>query len=146
MLLHHFGLTARDVLPLGYPKFSVTDLRREGAGVDRDVSHPLDEEAESVLAAATSLAGGRVSLRYLLGALLVEEVSLRWRGSLAARGADVIAVRRSYDRWLRAERQGGVNGNRKLISCRQVKFDQFRVHSESAVSAGTRPRSRFLSR
>jgi hypothetical protein len=39
-----------------------------------------------------------------------------------------------------------VNGNRKLISCRQVKFDQFRVHSESAVSAGTRPRSRFLSR
>src|SRR4029450_7319084 len=31
-----------------------------------------------------------------------------------------------------------VNGNRKLISCRQVKFDQFRVHSESAVSAGTR--------
>jgi hypothetical protein len=41
---------------------------------------------------------------------------------------------------------GVVNGNRKLISCRQVKFDQFRVHSESAVSAGTRPRSRFLSR
>jgi hypothetical protein len=41
---------------------------------------------------------------------------------------------------------GPVNGNRKLISCRQVKFDQFRVHSESAVSAGARPRSRFLSR
>jgi hypothetical protein len=39
-----------------------------------------------------------------------------------------------------------VNGNRKLISCRQVKFDQFHIHSESAVSAGTRPRSRFLSR
>ena len=32
-----------------------------------------------------------------------------------------------------------VNGNRKLISCRQVNFDQFRVHSESAVSAGARP-------
>jgi hypothetical protein len=29
-----------------------------------------------------------------------------------------------------------VNGNRKLISYRQVKFDQFGVHSESAVSAG----------
>jgi hypothetical protein len=107
VLLHHFGLTARDVLPLGYPKFSVTDLRREGAGVQRDVSHPMDEEAESVLAAAASLAGGRVSLRYLLGALLVEEVSLRWRASLAARGADVVAVRQSYDRWLRAERKGG---------------------------------------
>jgi hypothetical protein len=39
-----------------------------------------------------------------------------------------------------------VNGNRKLISCRQLKFDQFRVHLESAVSAGARPRSRFLSR
>jgi hypothetical protein len=42
--------------------------------------------------------------------------------------------------------RGRVNGNRKLISCRQFKFDQFRLHSESAVSAGTRPRSRFLSR
>jgi hypothetical protein len=39
-----------------------------------------------------------------------------------------------------------VNGNRKLISCRQVKIDQFRVHSVSAGSVWTRPRSRFLSR
>jgi hypothetical protein len=39
-----------------------------------------------------------------------------------------------------------VNGNRKLISCRQVKFDQFGVHSVSAGSVWTRPRSRFFSR
>ena len=39
-----------------------------------------------------------------------------------------------------------VNGNRKLISCRQVKIDQSGVHSGSAVSVGIRPRSRFLSR
>jgi hypothetical protein len=41
---------------------------------------------------------------------------------------------------------GCVNGNRKLISCRQVKFDQFGVHSVSAGSVWTRPRSRFFSR
>jgi hypothetical protein len=33
--LHHFGLTARDVLPLGYPKLSIQDLRREAASIDR---------------------------------------------------------------------------------------------------------------
>ncbi len=108
VLLHHFGLTARDVLPVGYPKFSVADLRRGAAGVNRTASHPLDQEAESVLATAASLAGdGRVSLRYLLGALLVVEVSLRWQTSLAARGADVVIVQKSYSRWLEAERQGG---------------------------------------
>ena len=44
------------------------------------------------------------------------------------------------------ERVGSVNGSRKLTSWRQLKIDQFGVHSESVGSLGTRPRSRFLSR
>ena len=40
--------------------------------------------------------------------------------------------------------RGTVNGNRKLTSCRQVKFDQFGVHSVSVGSVWTRPRSRFF--
>ena len=53
---------------------------REGfSGFDPDDSHPLDREAESVMASAASRAGGRVSLQYPLGALLAVEVPLRWR-------------------------------------------------------------------
>ena len=116
MLLHHFGLTARDVLPTGYPKLPIQDLRREAGGVHPGDPHPLDEEAESVLASAASLAGGRVSLPYLLAALLALEVPLRWRTSLAARGADAATVRDSYSRWLEAERKGGGTevGGRRL--------------------------------
>jgi hypothetical protein len=114
-LLHHFGLTARDVLPLGYPKLSIQELRRAAAGVDPGDPHPLDREAESVMASAASRAGGRVSLQYLLGALLAVEVPLRWRTSLAARGADATTVRDSYSRWLEAERKGGAEvGGRRL--------------------------------
>jgi hypothetical protein len=115
VLLHHFGLTARDVLPLGYPKLSIQDLRREAASIDPGDPHPLDKEAESVLASAASLARGGVShLRYLIGALLAVELSLRWRTSLATRGADAATVRDSYNRWLEAERNGGtgVRGRR----------------------------------
>jgi hypothetical protein len=116
VLLHHFGLTARDVLPTGYPKLPIHDLRREARGVDPGDPHPLDEEAESVLASAASLAGGRVSLPYLLAALLALEVPLRWRTSLAARGADAASVRDSYSRWLEGEREGGGTevGGRRL--------------------------------
>ena len=115
VLLHHFGLTARDVLPPGYPKLSIQDLRRAAAGVDPGDTHPLDEDAESVLASAASLAGGRISLPYLLGALLAIDVPLRWRMSLAARGADAATVRDSFNHWLEAEREGGTEvGGRRL--------------------------------
>ena len=116
VLLHHFGLTARDVLPTGYPKLPIQDLRREAGGVHPGDPHPLDEETESVLASAASLAGGRVSLPYLLGALLALDVPLRWRTSLAARGADAATVRSSYNHWLDAERKGAGTevGGRRL--------------------------------
>ena len=39
-----------------------------------------------------------------------------------------------------------VNGKRILISCRQLKMDHLPVHDSSVLAAGTRPRSRFLSR
>jgi hypothetical protein len=114
VLLHHFGLTARDVLPLGYPKLSIQELRRAAAGVDAGDPHPLDQEAESVMASAASMApNGRVSLQYLLGALLAVQVPLRWRTSLAARGADAATVRDSYNRWLEAERKGGTEAEPK---------------------------------
>ena len=114
VLLHHFGLTARDVLPPGYPKLSLQELRRAAAGVDPgDPHHPLDREAESVMASAASRAGGRVSLQYLFGALLAVEIPLRWRTSLAARGADAATVRDSYNRWLETERKGGTEVERK---------------------------------
>jgi hypothetical protein len=116
VLLHHFGLTARDVLPASYPKLPIQDLRREAQGINPGDPHPLDEEAESVLTSAASLAGGRVSLPYLLAALLAVDVPLRWRTSLAARGADAARVRDSYNRWLEAERKGGGTevGGRRL--------------------------------
>jgi hypothetical protein len=114
ILLHHFGLTARDVLPLGYPKLSIQELRRAAAGVDPGDPHRLDQEAESVMASAASMAPNRrVSLQYLLGALLAVEVPLRWRTSLAARGADAATVRDSYNRWLEAERKSGTEVDRK---------------------------------
>jgi hypothetical protein len=113
VLLHHFALTARDVLPLGYPKLPVNDLRREAAGVNPGGSHPLDNKAESVVASAASLAGGRLSLPYLLGALLALEDPLRWQTSLAARGAEAATVRDSYSRWLAIERNGGTEAERK---------------------------------
>ena len=83
------------------------------SGFDPDDSHPLDREAESVMASAASRAGGRVSLQYLLGALLAVEVPLRWRTSLAARGSDDTTVRDSYNSWLEAERKGGTEVERK---------------------------------
>jgi hypothetical protein len=68
-----------------------------------------------VLASAASLARGGVShLRYLIGALLAVELSLRWRTSLTTRGADAATVPDSYNRWLETERNGGtgVRGRR----------------------------------
>jgi hypothetical protein len=110
VLLHHFALTARDVLPEGYPKMSAQDLRRS-AGVDPDAAHPMDAAAESVLAEAASLAGEQVDLRHLLGALVNDEAPLRWRGSLAGRGAAVTTVRDSYQRWLETEGTAGGTGS-----------------------------------
>ena len=44
------------------------------------------------------------------------------------------------------ERVAPVNGNRKLTPWRQVKTDPLVGHGSSVVAAGTRPRSRSLSR
>ena len=63
------------------------------------------------MASAASRAGGRVSLQYLLGALLAVEVPLRWRTSLAARGSDDTTVRDSYNSWLQVERKGDTEAN-----------------------------------
>src|SRR5215471_14766079 len=53
-----------------------------------------------------------------------------------------------YEEQLRADLADliSVNGNRNLISCRQLKIDHLRVHLSSVAAVGTRPRSRSLSR
>ena len=96
VLLEHFGLTARDVLPDSYPKVPVADLKRRAAEVDQDADPSLGPGTMTLLDAASSLAGGRVSLRHLLGALLQSTEPFRWATAFASRGTQWSLVLDSY--------------------------------------------------
>jgi len=100
VLLEHFGLTARDVLPAGYPKVLVADLRQRAADVDPNTEPLLGPATVSLLIAARQLGGGFARLRHLLGALLQQSQPFRWSQALASRGTEWSQVLDSYQRWL----------------------------------------------
>jgi hypothetical protein len=100
VLLTHFGLTARDVLPPDYPPVTAEDLRRHTAGIRLDVPPPLSPDAER---AVLSLSTGEGHLRHLLGELLHSSSSAlhkRLEERLGAAGTSLSELATLYDRWL----------------------------------------------
>jgi hypothetical protein len=100
VLLEHFGLTARDVLPETYPKLPVADLRQRAADVNPDTEPQLGSEAVAVLDSARQFGSGRAELRHLLGALLQQTRPFRWSPAFASRGTEWTQVLSSYQQWL----------------------------------------------
>ena len=100
VLLGHFGLTARDVLPESYPKLSAADLRHRAAELNPSADPPLGTDTAAVLDAARRLGGSDATLRHVLGALLQQTQPLRWSEAFASRGTEQTQVMDSYQRWL----------------------------------------------
>ena len=100
VLLTHFGLTARDVLPDDYPPVTAEDLRIHTAGIGLDAPPPLTPDAERALQPryATEL-----HLRHVLGGLLQgsdSDLSRALATRLAAVGSSLSELSRAYDAWL----------------------------------------------
>ena len=102
VLLTHFGLTARDVLPQDYPQLSEADLRAAAAMVPASTP-PLSEESVRVAELARSSARKDVHLADLLGALLAfsgQALSASLRSAFSGVGLEFEAVAESYRRFL----------------------------------------------
>lgn len=110
VLLGHFGLTGRDVLPESYPKLAATDLRHRAAEVNPSADPPLGTDSMAILDNARRVGGGHASLRHVLGALLQQTQPLRWSPAFASRGTEQTLVLDSYQRWLTAGDPGQGNG------------------------------------
>src|SRR6266516_740220 len=102
VLLDHYGLTARDVLPPDYPVLPAADLQRAGASVPEDVQPMLGSTAELVLRLARSSASVPTEPTHLLEAFLSPSSPLGTSLSTAfARvGESLEAAADSYRRWL----------------------------------------------
>ncbi|BCJ46958.1 hypothetical protein GCM10010168_35220 [Actinoplanes ianthinogenes] len=103
VVLDHFGLTARDVLPPNYPALAPDQLQHQAAKL---VGPPhLSPSVELVVGRLPASSAGPVPLYLLLGALLGADTELTTplRVALAAAGDSLDAVRDSYERWLRSE-------------------------------------------
>src|SRR3954468_7664002 len=120
VLLSHFGLTARDVLPPDYPTVTPEQLQRAAHGISPSLQLGSAGTATVILDAARRLASrrrGDVRLYHLLGALL-DESSTEARRVLATAfsrvGASLEEVRSSYIRWMETlpEPVQGVAGDR----------------------------------
>lgn len=118
VVLTHFGLTGRDLLPRDYPSLTVDDLRSRTRLVPPEDAPPLSPQVERIL---TSLPESGAHLRHLLGALLrpglrsVMHIALSER--LAAAGSDPPTLSRLYDGWLSS---GAANGRRAGASLRAM--------------------------
>jgi hypothetical protein len=110
VLLDHFGLTARDVLPPDYPPVPATELQRRADQMPPLGMPPLSPGAETVFRNIDPKISGPVRLYHLLGALLLAQTELRTplMAALAAAGDTIDAVTKSYGRW--AETDPGEDG------------------------------------
>jgi hypothetical protein len=103
VLLSHFGLTVRDVLPADYPPITPEDLRRHTVGIGLDDPPFVSPEVESVV---LSVGTRDPHLRHLLGGLLQltsqSELHRRLAERLSAGGHSLTALVTSYQRWLAA--------------------------------------------
>jgi KAP family P-loop domain len=101
VLLAHFGLTVRDVLPADYPSVTADDLRRRAGEVSADSPAPLAPDIEQAMLSRTT---GEVQLRDLLGGLLHVSPSSALHRSLedrlAAAGISLSVLGSVYDKWL----------------------------------------------
>jgi hypothetical protein len=101
VLLSHFGLTVRDVLPADYPPITPDDLRRHTVGIGLDTPPPVSPEVESVV---LSVGMRDPHLRHLLGGLLQltsqSELHRRLEERLSAGGHSLTTLVTSYQRWL----------------------------------------------
>ena len=114
VLLQHFGLTGRDVLPPDYPKLDATDLRHQIAAAG-SVDPTLGPDTEQVLRTARSSGGGTAHLRHVLGALLAMDTPLRWEAALSSRAAARTTVQASYESWLAASHPIGTGLEKWLV-------------------------------
>jgi hypothetical protein len=105
VLLEHFSLTARDVLPPDYPAVSAEDLQRWARDVSRSSTPVLGQTAAAIVDRARSTSSGDVRLYQLLGALLGPSSALRTplTSALSAAGDNLDAVAESYERWMQTD-------------------------------------------
>ncbi len=103
VLLNHFGLTARDVLPADYPAVDFDDLARHAATLPDLVSAPGLVEIDHVMEQARTLGREKPHLSHVLGALLGLSDPLRWSEAFGLRGTEWTTVLDTYQRWLNAD-------------------------------------------
>jgi len=109
VLLSHFGLTARDVLPPDYPTVSADDLRRRAGNVNLSSLPPIGQSAFRILSQAeTNAVSGRVQLYHLLGAFLGPSNELRTslESAFSSVGENLDAIASSYEKWMRTNPTG----------------------------------------
>jgi hypothetical protein len=108
VLLAHFGLTARDVLPPDYPDISPEALQHRARDVSRSTLPPVGQGAQVVLGSARPEGGGPVELYHLLGALLRTNSTLRTPllSAFGAVGENLDVVASSYERWMATDPAG----------------------------------------
>src|SRR5689334_4486636 len=89
VVLSHFGLTGRDVLPGDYPPLTAEDIRSRARTVATDSPPPLSPDVDRRL---LSLPENGVHMRHVLGALLTpgtqSTLSATLGDRLAAAGSD----------------------------------------------------------
>jgi KAP family P-loop domain len=70
VLLAHFGLTARDMLPDDYPVVTPENLREAAKSVSRPSPDTWDPDVQNILDIADSTSDGKAQLAHVMGALL----------------------------------------------------------------------------
>ena len=128
VLLTHFGLTARDVLPSGYPAVDATSLQRWAARVGPDTTPPLSGDADAVLGMAQSLSpDGVVHLRSLLGGILGAsggDLRTPLHQALQAAGTPLDELAGAYQRWVLEPASAGTVAGRALRDMLAREFPQ----------------------
>lgn len=104
VLLAHFGLTARDVLPEGYPRLEASrmgDAARHVGSVTMD-RLPLASDLSHI----GKEGGPTTTLRELLAQLMSPSTPLRWTEALAQSGYAFTQVVSVYQTWMHNENDG----------------------------------------